>query len=295
MPLAAAAPATQQIGLGTAIALAFVRSPFATALSALDLDELSGGRLRFGVGTGVRRLVEDWHGQPFDRPTARLREWIEVFRAVVERAHVGEPIEAGGQLVTTGVVGWQRPYPPPRPSMPVFVASVGPRLTELAGEVADGWISHELTSVQALETFVVPRLEAGLSRAGRRRSDLEVVVSGCCVIDEDRAAAEHLAAHTVAFYGSVRTYEPFFEAHGFGDEARRIQQAFGDQDTAAMVAAVSPEMVRAFTFAGTVDDVRKRLAGFDGLADAVKLSPPTYFVPPDATRAAQQSTLEMLA
>ncbi len=292
VPLAAAATATDRLGLGTAIALAFVRSPFAAALSALDLDELAGGRVRFGVGTGVQRLIEDWHHRDFSPPVGRMRSWIAAFRSVVERAHLGEPIILDDAHEPLRVRGYQRPYPPTRPTIPVYLASVGQKLTRLAGEVADGWISHELTSPQLLTETIVPQLEAGLAAAGRRRDELDVVVSACCVIDDDDPdAARRTAAHTVAFYASVRTYAPMFAAHGFGDQATAVQAAFRADDTAAMVAAVDDEMVDTFTLAGTTDHVRERLARLDGLADAVKLSPPTYLVPPAVTRAAQRRTL----
>jgi probable F420-dependent oxidoreductase len=294
VPLAAAAGPTSGIALGTAIALAFVRSPFAAALAALDLDELAGGRLRFGVGTGVKRLVEDWHGRPFSPPRQRLEEWITGFRTVVAGAHRGDPLEVEAELEPLHVRGYQRPYPPQRDAIPVYVAAVGPRLTALAGEVADGWISHELTSPQQLRERTWPALESGLAAGGRQRGDLDVVVSACCVIDDDRAEARRTAAHSVAFYASVRTYQPLFEEHGFGAQAAAVREAFRAGDVPAMVDAVDDEMVDTFTLAGRPDDVRRGLQRFEGLADAVKLSPPTYFVEPEVTRAAQTRTLATL-
>lgn len=291
VPLAAAATATTRIGLGTGIALAFTRSPFSAALAALDLDELSGGRLRFGIGSGVRRLVEDWHGRPFDQPVERLRDWIAAFRAVVEGAHRGEPMATDGTHESLAVRGYERPYAPARPTIPIHVASVGPLMTRLAGEVADGWISHELTSPAMLRETTMPRLDEGLERSGRTRDDLDVVVSACCVIDDDADRARRTAAHTVAFYASVRTYEPMFADHGFGEAARAVQTAFRAGDVPAMVAAVPDEMVDTFTLAGTADEVRGALGRFDGLADAVKLSPPTYFVDAETTRRCQTRTL----
>jgi probable F420-dependent oxidoreductase len=291
VPLAATATATERVGLGTAIALAFPRSPFSAALAALDLDELSGGRLTFGVGSGVKRLVEDWHDRDFDPPVARMREWIAAFRTVVAGAHTGERLTSPGEHESLDVRGYQRPYLTVRSRIPVHLASVGPRMTVLAGEVADGWISHELTSPDLLRDHSLPRLEEGLERAGRNRDDLEVVVSACCVVDDDADRARRLAAHTVAFYASVKTYEPMFADHGFGDAAQQVQAAFRAGDRAAMVDAIPDAMVDTFTLAGTADDVRTSLKRFDGLADAIKLSPPTYLDDPVTTRAAQDRLL----
>ncbi len=295
VPLAALATSTTRIGLGTAIALAFVRSPLSLALSALDLDELSGGRVRLGLGAGVKRLNEDWHSAEFDRPALRLRETIQAVRTFVAQAHLGEPIDVEGELVTARIRGYQRPYPPVRTAIPIHVAAVGPLMTRMAGEIGDGWISHELTSPKFLAERATPWLHEGLDRGGRDRNQIELVASQCCVIDADGAAARRSAAHTVAFYASVKSYDDFFAFHGFGEEAASVRTAFAAGDTTAMVDAVTDEMVRAFTLAGTADDVRGRLAELGEHVDTVKVSPPTYFQDAEATRAAQAAILEHLS
>ena len=294
IPLAAAAGSTSSLQLGTAIALAFARSPLVTALEALDLDELCGGRLVLGVGSGVRRLVEDWHGAAFEQPAQRLRETIEVIRAVVAGAHLGEPIEAGGALAATRIRGWQRPFPPVREQIPVYVAAVGPMLTKLAGEVADGWIAHELGSPAYLREQILPTLNQGLRVSARSRTDLAVVASACCVPLSDAVDARRIAAHQVAFYASVKTYQDFFAWHGFEAEAVACQTAFRAGDRSAMVDAISDAMVEALTIAGTPDDVRAKLAAYDGLADQVKLGPPTHVDHPEVIRDVQRAILDLL-
>ncbi|WP_460493080.1 LLM class flavin-dependent oxidoreductase [Dactylosporangium cerinum] len=178
---AALAARTGTIGVGTGIALAFARSPFLTALSALDLDELSGGRLRLGLGTGVQRLNEDWHGVTWSRPVRRLRETVLAIRLLIAGAHTGEPIDFQGEEVRLRVRGYRRPYAPVRAAIPVYLAGVGPAMTALAGEIGDGWISHELCSPSYLASHVLPRLGA--------KAGFEVVVSACCAIDDDADAA----------------------------------------------------------------------------------------------------------
>src|SRR2546425_9977849 len=109
LPLAAAASSTSRIGLGTSIALAFVRSPWVTALSALDLDVLSSGRFILGLGTGLKRLNERWHGVAYGKPTPHIRECVQVIRMITERAHTGEPIRFSGQYYDVDIQGWRRP------------------------------------------------------------------------------------------------------------------------------------------------------------------------------------------
>lgn len=293
--LAAMAAATTRVRLGTAIALAFVRSPMVTALEAMDLDELSGGRLVLGLGTGVQRLNDDWHHARWGRPVGHLRETVRAVRELVARSHLGEPIELDGEHEPMRIHGYQRPFPPARTAIPIHLASVGPAMTRLAGEIGDGWIAHELGSPANLRDNILPRLSEGAVRGGRSLSDVEIVASACCVSHLDGRLARRWAAGTVAFYAAVRTYEDFFAWHGFRGEAKAVREAFRSGDEQGMVDAVPDAMVDALTLAGTPDEVRSRLADYDGLADAVKLSPPTRFVPPEVPRAAQEAILRLVA
>lgn len=295
VPAASMIDATSTIGVGTAIALAFVRSPMTTALSALDLDELSGGRFVLGLGSGVQRLNEDWHGATFGKPVPHLREAVAVIREVIARAHTGETIEMDGEWEAIRLRHYQRPFPPVRARIPIYLAAVADLMTRTTGEIADGWIGHELGSPRYLSERLLPNLVAGLERAGRARTDLDVVASACCVIDADGAQAKRWAAGLVAFYASVRTYQPFFAFHGFEAEAVAIQAAFRAGDEQAMIDACPDEMVDALTLAGTADEVRARLATYEGIADRMKLTPPTHLVSDEVTRHAQAQILEHLA
>jgi alkanesulfonate monooxygenase SsuD/methylene tetrahydromethanopterin reductase-like flavin-dependent oxidoreductase (luciferase family) len=167
-------------------------------------------------------------------------------------------------------------------------------MTRLAGEIADGWLGHELGSPGHLRDVLLPNLEKGLARSGRARDDLEVIASACCVIDADARQAKRWAAGLVAFYASVRTYQPFFAYHGFEAEAVAVQERFRAGDERGMTDAVGDEMVDALTLAGTPEDVRAALERYDGIADGVKLSPPTHLVSAEVTRQAQAAILEHL-
>jgi probable F420-dependent oxidoreductase len=293
VPAAAISTATESVTVGTAIALAFVRSELSTALSALDLDDLSNGRFVLGLGSGVQRLVTDWHNATFGKPVQHLRETVALVRLFVASAHLGEPIDSSGDYHDVHVRNYERPFAPRREAIPIYVAAMGPAMTRLAGEVGDGWLAHELGSPSYLRERVLPQLEAGMTRAGRKPGDVTRVVSACCVPHSDSAQAKRWAAGLVAFYASVRTYLDFFAFHGFERETLAIQAAFRDGDFDAMVDACPDEMVDAFTFAGTPDEILEGVRRYEGVADVIKLSPPTHFVPPEVTRLAQDATLEL--
>ncbi|MFI9559621.1 LLM class flavin-dependent oxidoreductase [Nonomuraea endophytica] len=151
---AAVAPVLSRAGVGTAVALAFTRSPLTLALEALDLDELTGGRFVLGLGVGARRLNERWHHVAADRPVTRLRETVEIIRAVV----AGTPPVVEGETRRADLRGFRRPHRPVRAAIPIYLAAVGPQLTRLAGRIADGWISHELCSPAYVREHVLPNL-----------------------------------------------------------------------------------------------------------------------------------------
>ncbi|HEX9695228.1 MAG TPA: LLM class flavin-dependent oxidoreductase [Actinomycetota bacterium] len=292
---AAAAAATSRIGVGTGIALAFVRSPMTTALEAMDVDELSGGRFALGLGSGVQRLNEDWHNARFGKAVGHTRETVAIIRRFIAESHRGELIEFEGEHERMKLRGYQRPFPPQREQIPISLAAVGDAMTRLAGEIGDGWLGHELGSPRYLASAILPNLQAGLSRAGRDRRSIDVVASACCAIDDDGPQAKRWMAGLVAFYATVRTYEAFFAFHGFAAEAAAVRERFRAGDEAGMVDAVPDAMVDAFALAGTPDHVRAKLKEYDGVADGIKLSPPTHLVAAEVTRHCQSMILEHLS
>lgn len=293
---AALVQATSSARIGTAIALAFTRSPMVTALEALDLDELSGGRFVLGLGTGVQRLNEDWHHAHWGKPVGHLRETVRNIRLFWEKATTGEPIEAEGEWEPMRIRGYERPYPVLREDIPVYLAAMGPAMTRLAGRIGDGWISHELCSPSYLEKRILPELQAGIEAAGRERGDVDVVVSACCSVADDAATATRRVAGTVGFYASVRTYAEFFAFHGLAEQQQKVIDAFRAGNGADYLAeSVDPEMVDALTLNGDVTRVASQLEAYEGLADAVKLSPPTHGITPEETRAAQDQIITLIA
>ncbi|WP_327084992.1 LLM class flavin-dependent oxidoreductase [Nonomuraea sp. NBC_01738] len=284
---AAVAAATSGAGVGSAIALAFTRSPMITALEALDLDELTGGRFVLGLGSGARRLNENWHNADWERPLVRLRETVEVIRMIIATAHTGEPLRYEGETQRLDIRGFRRPYPPVRERIPIYLAAVGPQLTRLAGRIGDGWISHELASPAYLREHVLPNLEPG--------PGFDVVVSGCCSIADDPAVARREAAGVLGFYASVATYKDFFAFHGLAEEHAAVVSAFRSGVAAAELARAVPErMIDPLVLAGTPDQVAGRIAAYEGLATTIKLSPAVYGNAPDVIRACQARVIALI-
>ena len=286
------AAATERIGVGTGIAWAFTRSPFILAVSALDLDEMSGGRFRLGLGAGVKRLNETWHGVEYGRPAPHLRETLEAVRLIMQKAGTGEPIRYEGTYHDIDIKGWVRPHPQARESIPIYTAAVREGMARMAGDVADGLIGHPMCSLRWLDEIVVANFEEGLSRSGRERSGFDFIPTVCCAISDDEAAAYDAARRTVCFYATVRTYAPLWEMHGFGDAAASVSDSFRAGDFGAMPSHVPDEMVDAYCAAGPLDKVRSRVAEVAERGDGVFLTPPTYFIPPEELDAYQRRIVE---
>jgi probable F420-dependent oxidoreductase len=275
VPLAVAAGATERIELATGIALAFTRSPMVLALEALDLDELSGGRLVLGLGAGVRRLNQRWHGAAYDPPVARMRELVAAVRELLRALAAGDDAHAPGRRYDIEVRGLRLGRGVPRGVVPVWLAAVLPGMTRLAGAVADGFLDHPVTTPDWLREVTVPALEEGAGRAGRARPAVAGALI-CAVDDADPAAARRAAAATVGFYATVRTYEPLFAGHGFGDRLPAIRRAHVAGDIPALVEAVGEDMTARFAAAGTAAQARARAGDYSGLADRLWLTPPHH-------------------
>lgn len=294
---AALATATSRARIGTAIALAFTRSPMITALEALDVDELSGGRFVLGLGTGVQRLNEDWHNARFGKPVGHLRESVRNIRHFWRACTTGERIDLPGEYEPMRIRGYERPFAVRRTDIPIYLAAMGPAMTRLSGAIGDGWISHELCSPRYLSERILPELETGIAGVpGKKREDVDVVVSACCSVSKDRRTAVRRVTGLVGFYASVRTYADFFAFHGLADQQQAVIDAFRQGEGAEYLAGSVPvEMVDALTMAGDRDQVAERIAAYEGKADSVKLSPPTHGLSTAETRAAQDELLSLMA
>ena len=272
--LAAMAQATKTIELGSAIAYGFGRTPLVLAAEARDLDELSGGRLTLGLGTGTRRMQQDWHGLDGEHPATRMEELVPLLRRLWR---LGEgPIAHDGRFYRLHVKPTAPPRPPLRADIPVYMAGVNARMVEAAGAVADGLVGHPLFTPEYVREVVRPALARGAERAGR---DAPPPIAGylTCSVSEDRDAARRDAAAIIAFNSTVKTYRATHESSGFGAEAEAIREAWSKGDGEAMVAAVSDEMIDAIVLAGTEEEVRARFdERWEGVYERTLLWPPAF-------------------
>jgi probable F420-dependent oxidoreductase len=293
LAVAAAALQTERIELGTAIAWAFARSPLLTAVTALDLDEMSGGRFRLGLGTGTRRMRTDWLGAQAERPGRRVRETIEAIRAVWKAQSAGA-IEYEGELVRLSV----RPYGRPgqtRALIPIHLAAVNPGMARVAGAVADGVIAHPMASSRYIDEVMRPAIAEGAEREGRSAGDVEIADWVLVAVSDDAARARADAARQIAFHATVRTYDLVLELHGFAEVAARIRALWKQFDLEGMTALVSDEMLSVMAVAGTAEECRDKVAERAGSADRLLLGAPVVATDPALLRDYHSALIDTFA
>src|SRR5436190_2505607 len=266
--------ACSDLELGTGIAMAFVRSPMETAMAALDLDRLSGGRFTLGLGSSVQDWNERRFGVPYARPVARLRELVQLVRRLVT---VGEQAGVGqfeGEFWRVDVRGVQLPRPA-RPTLPITVAPLRAAMTEMAAEVADGILGHPVWSLRWIGTEMRAAVERGLERSGRRREDLRITAWIRVAITDDIEQGRRDAKAGIPFYASLRQYDSYFAALGLSDDARRLQDlAEAGAGPPDLAAAVSDKMADELMLIGPPDEVAARIAGILDVVDDLCLAPP---------------------
>lgn len=286
---------TERIGVGTGIAWAFTRSAMTLAMSAMDIDEISGGRFRLGLGAGVKALNERWHNAEYGRPAPHLRETVEAVREIIAAAAEGRPVRYEGSYHDLDIRGWVRSTPPLRAAIPIYCAAVQKGMARMAGDVADGMLGHPMCSPRWIEQELIPAYEEGLARSSRQRRDFTHIAAICCAIDEDEQVAIEAARRTVAFYATVKTYLPLYELHGFGAEAAAAAEAFRRGDLAGVLDAIPDAMVENYCAAGPPDKVRARVEELARVCDIVMPSPPTYFLPEEQVTEYNRRILRHLA
>ena len=199
--LAAAATVTKRIQLATGIAIGLTRSPFETAMAALDLDHLSQGRFILGLGTGPLHFTKGYFGMPYDKPVSRLREVIQILRHVEDGARIGTMKPWQGDFYQLEFHGYEPTPPPYRERIPVWIAALRQRMCELAGEVGDGLIGHPVWSVEFALGQVQESIAVGAARTGRDPSTIHFQPWVSASIDRNPKIAINDAKAEVAFYG----------------------------------------------------------------------------------------------
>jgi probable F420-dependent oxidoreductase len=285
LPLALAAEHTTTLRLGTAIAIAFARSPMNLANLAHGLQAISGGRFVLGLGSQVRPHIEKRFSMPWSKPAARMRELVLAIKAIFACWEAEAALDFRGEFFThTIMIPAFDPGPNPFGPPPVFTAGFGPLMTAVAGEVADGFFAHPFSSRKSLLEQTLPALENGLAKSGRKRKDLEVICAAMVVTADDEEAFERskLAARKhLAFYGSTPAYRPTLDCHGWGDLQGELNRLSKQGRWDDMGDLIDDEILETLAVVGPRETIARKLRErLDGIADGVSL---THNRAPDPT------------
>jgi F420-dependent oxidoreductase-like protein len=258
---------TSRIGLGTAVTQMSARTPAATAMHALTLDGLSGGRLVLGLGASGPQVVEGWYGVPFARPLARTREYVRILRDVWRRAepvtndgpHYPLPLHRYGP--DSGVTGLGKPLKsiahPVRPDIPIYLGAEGPKNVALSTEIAQGWLPLFVDPSQIEPVF-------GESLRGRPEG-FEIAATVTTIVSDDLPAALEVAKIPLAFYiGGMGARDTNFHLDligrlGYAEDAARVQELFLEGRRDEAIRAVPDGLADAISLLGPLGRIRERL------------------------------------
>lgn len=268
VPLAAIAMATTRIAIGPYILNAYGRSPFLTGLSAIDLDELSGGRLVLGIGPGNVHINRDFQGLETDRPLTKMREYVEIVRQMV-RTPLGGAMRYEGRIHS---MRWEPRVLPFRSTMPVWMAAISPKMVKVAATVSDGVAMGVLMSPEYIRDRVrPPAIEAALA-AGRDPSTVAFPMGGLVAIDDDLDRARTAIKATIcSFYHPIPHpyYDFLLREHGFSRAADACARHVPAGNTPAAMEQIDDEVADRLAFVGTPAQCARRLKAYEGLIDEV--------------------------
>jgi probable F420-dependent oxidoreductase len=276
LPLTHVAAQTARLRFGTAVAIAFARSPLIVAHTAWDLAKQSDGRFMLGLGTQVQAHIERRFGMTWSPPVPRLREYVQAIRAVWTAWQTGSRLNfRGSEYKLTLMTPFFSPGPIDHPHIPIFIAGVGAPLCRLAGEVADGFHVHSYHTHKYLSEMVLPAIAEGAKKADRKREALQIATMAFAALSEDEIEAQR---QQVAFYASTPSYRPVLELHGWGKVGEELSSLAARGKWDEMPNLITDDMLETFVIIGSWDDIAAKLhARYDGLLDRVGLYRP--FVP----------------
>lgn len=286
-PLLMAAQATEAVDLMTAIAVAFARTPMTLANIGHDLNAASRGRFVLGLGSQIRPHITKRFSMPWSNPAPRMREFILAMRAIWANWHEGEPLQFTGRfythtLMTPFFTPTDNEYGAPR----VHLAAVGPLMTEVAGEVADGLICHAFTTEKYLRETTLPSLERGFAKAGRRREDFEINYPAFIVTGETEEAMDAARVQTrqqIAFYGSTPAYRPVLDSIGAGELQPELNSMSKQGRWVEMGGLIDDDLLEAFAVVGEPQTIASRFK--DRYGDVIDRTAAAYDGIPDSRRA----------
>ena len=270
LPLAFAAAATSKLEVGTNIAVAFTRSPYSMAQAAWDIQAMSEGRLRLGVGTQVRAHVERRLSMPFDRPAARVTDYIHCMRAIWNTFQTDARPKYEGEFYQFRLMNpFFNPGPIDHPNIPIYLAGLNPRMARAAGEAADGFHVHPMHSRSYLSEVVRPAIDEGARTRGLTVDDIDLYAPVFAVWGEteaERAKSEAVIREQIAFYGSTPNYRRLFEHHGCADEAKQLSHHMRNGEFDQMPRLVPDHLMEELVLHGDFASLPAKLkARADGL------------------------------
>jgi probable F420-dependent oxidoreductase len=291
VPLGAIAQATERVKLGTGIANAFIRTPLLHASAAMDLDELSDGRVILGLGSATRRMNEDWYDVPFSAPAKRMRELIELLRGAFAAAK-GGGFRWEGEFWNINVPIYARPGTA-RDTIPIWIAAVNRGMIETAGTAADGLVGHPIASRRWHREVTVPGLRKAEAAAGRESGACALKPYVMTSIQEKREDAVRDAKNQIGFYFTTALYHTVLDLHGMRDVGERCRAAFRASDFPGMADAIPDALVDEIAIACTPDEAADRLAQWQDLTDEALLYTPSVGVPPERVASNRDAILDL--
>jgi probable F420-dependent oxidoreductase len=263
LPIALAALETERIELATGIAVAFARNPMSTAVIGNDLQLYTKGRFILGLGSQIKPHIEKRFSMPWSEPAKRMREFILAMRAIWACWNDGDKLDFRGEFYRhTLMTPFFNPGPNPYGTPKVFLAAVGERMSEVAGEVADGILLHGFTTERYVREVTMPALERGWARAGKQRGDFELsgpmfVVTG--TNEEEYEAARRGTKQQIAFYGSTPAYRGVLDLHGWGDLQGDLNRLSKQGEWVQMGELVDDEILGTFAVIGEPEEIPAKL------------------------------------
>jgi probable F420-dependent oxidoreductase len=245
LPCALIAEHSQKMGIGTAIAVSFARSPADLAYTAWDLAAQSGGRFILGLGTQVKGHIEKRFGMPWpESVVGKLREQILAVRAFWDCWQNGTKFSFSGDYYRLRLMTpFFNPGPIENPNIPIYIAGVNTGLAKLAGEVCDGFHVHPFNSPRYLREVILPAIEAGIAKAGRTRADLTVSVTAFAATTPEE---QNFARAQISFYASTPSYRPVFALHGWEEVAEKLSAHAAKGEWGEMFGLVTDEILETF-------------------------------------------------
>ena len=285
LPIAIGAAATEKLEFGTGIAVAFARNPMTLAVLANDLQLLTKGRFMLGMGSQIKPHITKRFSMPWSHPAPRMRELILAIRAIWRTWETGEPLAFRGEFYThTLMTPFFDPGPNPYGNPKILLAAVGELMTEVAGEVGDGFLVHGFSTERYLREVSLPALERGAAKAGKTRADLTVSYPGFIVTGPDEqsmAKAAKGVRDQIAFYGSTPAYRPVLELHGWGDLQSELNTLSKRGEWVQMGELIDDDILNAFAVVAPLDQVAAEVRSrFGDLVDRFSFYAP-YKVDPE--------------